>query len=74
MTAKTPADEPRVVEPERVHGRADGPRMARKRIGARVPRMSEAPYPGKSIATSLKSSPSGPSSCREKAREDEEFP
>jgi hypothetical protein len=47
VTAKTPADEARVLEPERVHGRADGPRMARKRIGARVPRIVRGAVPGK---------------------------
>ena len=35
---------------------------------------SELPWPGRSIATSRKRAPSGPSSWREKARADEELP
>ena len=39
MTAEAPADELRLVDPERVQDRANRAGMARKRIGARILRV-----------------------------------
>ena len=39
MTPETPADEAGLAEPERIHDRADGVGIARKRIGARILRV-----------------------------------
>jgi hypothetical protein len=46
VAAETPADEARLREPKRPGRRADGPPMARQRIGARVPRIVRGAVPG----------------------------